>query len=182
MPILNLNGTTRKPAAVIQGQIFTPGLASTQHGTVAVYGRSYNAPFTTSGKPLFNATDNNSTQPHLPSLKVEAPGDVVKLKTFVKVHPWEKGATFSTTKPARPIVQRVGGPSNTADTPSNPNAPRLKMQPRPLRAGSQTPTEKTTNLSFLRSGGTIGVHADPQAGTSSDTSRWSVAKKGAVVA
>lgn len=182
MGVLNLNGVSRKNTKPIAGSIFLPGLASEQHPTVSVYGRSYNSPFTTSAIPVFNASRNNSTQPHLPALKVESPGQVVKLKHFVKVHPNEKGSTFATNVPARPIVGRVGGPSNTTNTPANPNAPKLTRQPRPLRAGSQTPTEKTTNLSFLRSGGTLSPHANPPAGTSNQTSRWHTVKKGAVIA
>lgn len=180
MPIQNLNGTYRKHAKPITGVLFSDGLAAHQHGVVTVAGRTYNSPFTSSDKSVFPTGRTVSTQAAIAPTKVESPGAVVPLHDFVKVHPWEKGATFSTNKPARPIVGRVGGPSKYANTPANPNAPKLRAQPRPPRMGSQTPVVKTTNLSFLRSGGTLGGHADPQAGTSSHVSKWAVTKNGVV--
>lgn len=181
MPILNLNGITRKPARQISGNIFRANLAARQHPTLRVTGKTYNSPFTTSSANLFPKGQTVSTQPHVAALKVEAPGKVVRLHKFVKIHPNEKGSTFSTTLPKRPIAHPVGGPSKRADTPANPNAPKLRQQPRPVRRAPLLKPEVATNLSFLRSGGTIGGHVDPAAGTSSGVSRWATVKKGAVV-
>jgi len=178
MGILNLNGIERKNAKPIKGHIFTPQLAALQHPTVGFFGKTYNSPFTQSNKPVFPVGTNVATQPQLPPLKVESPGTVVPLDDFVKVHPNEKGSTFATNRSARPVDFRNGGPSKTADTPANPNAPKLKRQPRPQRAGSQTPVEKQSHLSFIRSGGTLSAHSNKD----SFTSRWAVSKKGAVVA
>jgi hypothetical protein len=184
MPILNLNGTNRKHGIAtghtIKGSIFGPGLASRQHAVIGFHGKTYNSPFTSSSKSVFPTGQTVSTQPHVAATKVESPGDVVPVKDFVKVHPWEKGSHFSTTKPVRAIVERTGGPSPQADTPANPNAPAPLRQPRPKRPISQPPVVKSTNLSFLRSGGTLGGHVDPQAGVSSDVSRWLTVKKGVV--
>lgn len=177
---MNLNGVSRKPAKPIVGRIFASGVAAAQHSTLNVAGRTYNSPFTESSANLFPKGRTVSTQPHVMALKVETPGNVVPLHKFVKIHPNEKGKTFSTTLPQRPVVQRAGGPSKQADTPANPNAPKLKQQPRPLRPIPVLKPETQLHLSFLRSGGTIGVHANPDAGTSSHVSRWSVTKKGAV--
>jgi hypothetical protein len=186
MPILNLNGTERKhgiaTGKTISGAIFTPGLAAIQHPVIGFRGRTYSSPFTASDKPLFNNTRTVSTQPALPPLKNQGSGKVVMTHDFVKIHPNEKGKTFSTTARVRPVAFRAGGPSKHTDTPANPNAPRLRFMSRPQHVMGELAPEKKTNLSFLRSGGTIGGHVDPQAGTSSGTSRWRVADKGVVVA
>jgi hypothetical protein len=184
MPILNLNGTTRKhgiaTGKTIKGTIFGAGLAKAQHDTTLAVGKSYNSPFTHSSANLFPKGQTVSTQPHVQALKHEQPGSITSVQDFVKIHPWEKGKTWSTTPPVQSIVQRTGGPSKDADVPSNPNARYQQKQPRPALRPVKGKNETLTNLSFVRSGGTIGGHADPQAGTSSDTSRWHTTKKGAV--
>lgn len=177
MPILNTNGVSRKDAKPIAGTIFGAGIAASQHPVLGIIGTSYSSPFTKSAKSVFPVGSTVSTQPHLAPLKVESPGQVVHLKKFVKVHPNEKGTFFATNQPPRPIVGRVGGPSKHSNTAANPNQP--KHVARPFRMGSQTPVVKTTNMSFLRSGGTLGAHAEKNAGTSSNTSRWSTTKTGA---
>lgn len=180
MPIINLNGTTRKHGIAngrtIAGQIHQPSIAAAQHGTTVVYGKSYSSPFTTSSASLFNASNNNSTQPHLSALKVESPGKVVPVSVVVKIHPNEKGTFFSTTKGPKPVYGRTGGPSPHHDTASSPNTSTLKATPRPVRRPQLTSPEKKTHLSFLRSGGTLGGHQN----TSSNTSRWHTIKKGVV--
>lgn len=182
MSILNLNGTERKhgiaTGQTIKGRILAPGLASRQHGTVGFVGRTYNAQFTASGKTVNNTGRTTATQPYLPALKVESPGQVVPLHEFIKVHPHEKGSHFVTNLTPKAIVRRAGGPSKHADTAANPNTPN--RVPRPKRTGTLLQVEKQSHLSFLRSGGTMGGHSDPQAGTSSGVSRWATIKKGAV--
>lgn len=184
MPILNLNGTERKhgisTGKKIKGTIFGAGLASHQHSTTISNGKTYNSPFTGSSVNIFPKGQTVSTQPKVQATKMESPGVVVPVKSFVKVHPWEKGSFFSTNRSVHAVVARAGGPSKDNDVPSNPNARASTMQPRPARKPAKGKNETITALSFLRSGGTLGGHADPQAGTSSDSSRWRVTKKGAV--
>ena len=184
MPIQNLNGTTRKhgisAGKTIKGSIFGANLAKAQHDTTIVYGKSYNSPFTHSSASLFPKGQTVSTQPHVQALKHEQPGSIVSAGDFVKVHPWEKGTTFSTKVPEHAIYARTGGPSPYADTPANPNSRTELKQPPPRLKPVKGKNETKTNMSFLRSGGTLGGNADPQAGTSSDRSRWHVTKKGAV--
>lgn len=184
MPILNLNGTNRKHGIAngrtIPGAIFGAGLAARQHPVIGFHGRTYNSPFTSSAKSVFPTGRTTATQPALPATKVESPGKVVPIADFVRVHPWEKGSHFADIAPVRAIIGRVGGPSKHADTPANPNASNVKRQSRPVRTGSLKPVEKQSHLSFLRSGGTLGGHADPSAGTSDTVSRWHTVKKGVV--
>lgn len=173
--IVNPNGTVRKNGRPIQGTVLGPGLASHQHATLSFAGRTYNSPFTDSGKPLFNASNNNSTQLQLPALQVEAPGDVVATADFVKVHPTAKGTFFRPTAPAtRPVAFRAGGPSKHANTPANPNAP-TPPPPRVKRSPQVSTEKQPPALSFLRSGGTLSAHANHD----SYSSRWSQTKKGA---
>jgi hypothetical protein len=178
MPVLNLNGTARKHGiangATIQGEIFQPGLAHAQHGTTRVSGTSYNSPFTKSSGSVFGPNQNNSTQPALPAVKVESPGKVVPVNDVVKVHPNEKGSFFSTNTAARPVNFRSGGPSSSANTAANPNNPAIHRKPRPVRKPPMLAPEKETHLSYLRSGGTLGPHAN----SSSTTSRWHTVSKG----
>jgi hypothetical protein len=172
MGIQNLNGTARKNARRITGSIHS-NVAGEQHGTVSFSGTTYNSPFTSSGKPLFTPTNDNGQQVQLAPLKVEAPGDVVGLHEFVKVHPQSKTTLNNSTR-VIPVVTRAGGPSKHHDTPSSPN--KQHPQPRKPRSFSKMPVEKTSNLSFLRSGGTLSSHA----GKDQYASRWSKVKKGVV--
>lgn len=177
--IQNLNGTSRKPAKPIKGARFAPGVDVAQHRTIGFVGKTYNSPFTTSGKPLFNDQRDNSTQPALPALQVESPGHVVATADFVKVHPNEKGATFHPTPPgSRPLAFRAGGPSKTANTAANPN--KTVLHPRPVRVTSlRTHVHnmlRTPQLSFLRSGGTLAA----KSGHDVYASRWSTIKKGVI--
>jgi hypothetical protein len=182
MGVIALNGVSPKMARPIAGQIFESELAATQHDTTTVGGTSYAAPLTSSGKSVFPEGRTMSTQPHLAALAMETPGHVVKVHKVVRVAPHEKGSHFSGTHPGRPVVGRAMGPSPHADTAHSPNAPSLKQTTRPIRRPYTPPPSNHTLMSFHRSGGTIGAHADPQAGTSSGVSRWATVKKGAVPA
>jgi hypothetical protein len=184
VPILNLNGVNRKhglaDGRTIKGSIFGVGLADTQHKTLTVIGKTYNSPFTQSSANLFPRGRTLATQPQMQAVKVETPGKVVSVKKVVRVPPWEKGSHFSTTQNRVTIARRAGGPSKEHDTATTPNDHKLRVQSRPKRSPMQDTSNNKSTLSFLRSGGTIGGHVDPQAGTSSGTSRWSVVKRGAV--
>jgi hypothetical protein len=158
------------------------GIAASQHDTTAVDGTSYQSPFTESGKPLFNATNDNAQQVQMAPLKVESAGDVIPAMDFIKVHPWEKGTHFSTTASKQhAVIARKGGPDPRSDTPSHPDDLKVHRKARqPLKPSSNEIAKSSITGSFLRSGGTIGGHVDPQAGTSSDVSRWHTTKRGAV--
>lgn len=174
MPILNLNGVERKNAKPVKGRIFAQGLSNRQHPTVGFVGKTYNSPFTSSDVPPLGTQVATATQRQLPALKSEYPGKTVGVHQFVKVHPWEKGATFSTNQ-HRPVVSRQGGPSRYADTPANPNAVNLRAVNRPRRYPVAGKNETQTNLSFIRSGGTLAGKSN----TDQFRSRWSTIKKGA---
>jgi hypothetical protein len=174
MPILNLNGTTRKHAAPIKGTIDQAGIAAHQHGVTVKVGTSYQSPFTASARSVFPTGRTIATTPYLPPLKSEAPGDVVHLSSFVRVQPHEKGSHFATTQPVHHLVNRAGGPSIKHDTAKSPNA-SMRPQPRPTRHPFVT-SENQSHLSFLRSGGTLRPHSN----LDSSTSRWHVVKKGVV--
>jgi len=183
MPIQTGNGAKPKPSRLVQSRndVLHNGIAAAQHPITVVDGTSYNSPFTASAKPLWNATNDNAQQVQLAPLKVESAGDVVPAMDFVKVHPWEKGTHFATTKNQHHIVKRAGGPDRKSDTPFHPDHPSVKSKPRPrLKPSSNEIAKATINNSFLRSGGTLGGHPDPQAGTSFNASRWAVTKKGVV--
>lgn len=166
MSIVNPNGTERKPAKPIVGRIFAPGLASVQHGTPTFVGRTYNSPFTVSSRGLFGPANNVSTQAQIPATKVESPGVVVLLNYFVKVHPNEKGSTFSTNVKPQPVVKRTGGPSKHADVPTNPN--KKIVRPRPYRSPSVSMERHPSNPSFFHSNATLGTHANQD----KSTPRW----------
>lgn len=174
--IVNPNGTNRKNAVPVRGTVLGAGLAGLQHSSTHVaIGKTYQSPFTESSANLFSAANNNSTQAVLPALQVESPGKVVATKDFVKVHPTAKGTFFTPTAPAsRPVAFRAGGPSKTANTPSNPN--RVTPVARPVRAPQTETSSIPPMLSFLRSGGTLTGHPN----NDSFQSRWSVTKKGVV--
>jgi hypothetical protein len=182
MGVIALNGVSPKYAKPIVGTIFGAGLAASQHGLTRIGGTSYASPLTASDKSVHPSGQTNATQPHLTALKQQEPGQIVKLHDRVAVAPHEKGSHFATTHPGRPIASRTMGPSPHKDTAHSPNAPSLKHQAPPSRHPYAPPPSNHTLLSFLRSGGTIGAHTDPQAGTSSGTSRWATVKKGAVPA
>lgn len=186
MPVMTHNGVLPKRSRLIKPEnadanVIHDGVAASQHGTTAVSGRSYNT-LTESAKPLFNATNDNAQQQQLAPLKAQAVDNVVPAMNFVKVHPWEKGTHFSTTaSKAHAIVSRKGGPDPKSDTPFHPDDAKVHTQPRPQHKPSSNEIAKNNLFpSFLRSGGTLGGHSDPQAGTSSGTSRWSTVKKGVV--
>lgn len=190
MPIQTPNGILPKRSRLGKSTLSVTvsplhdGIAASQHGTTAISDTSYNSPFTPSGKPLFNATNDNAQQIQLAPMKVESAGDVVPAMDFIKVHPWEKGTHFSTTASKQhALIARKGGPDPKSDTPSHPDDLKNHMKARPvLKASSDEIAKANFFPSFLRSGGTIGGHVDPQAGTSSGTSRWATVKKGVVVA
>jgi hypothetical protein len=179
MPILNINGVTRKPGigdSVIKGSIFNPGIAAKQHGTTTVAGTSYNSPFTPSNKPIFGASHNNSTQPALVATKVSEPGQVVPVNSFQKVQPQQRGSFFATNTAARPVTGRVGGPSSKANTPASPNAPKLTRVAPPKLVPNAHPARTHVGGFFAHAGGgTITSHAN----MSSTVDRWSVKKTGA---
>jgi hypothetical protein len=175
MGILNLNGVERKNHPYIRGDVFGAGLAVHQHPTIGVTGKSYSSPLTESSVNIFPAGRSVATLAHVPALIVESPGKVVQHKEFVRIGPHEKGSHFATTNTARPTFKRTGGPSKTNDVPSNPNAPSTNKMKRPQRSIANHAPEKSTNLSFLRSGGTLGSHPN----STSTVSRWAVTKTGA---
>jgi hypothetical protein len=86
----------------------------------------------------------------------------VKGNDFTKVHPTEKGNTFS-VKPigSRPVAFRAGGPSKHANVPTNPNkitvTPRRSYVP---NTSSELPHHQPVNGSFLRSNAVLATHAN----------------------
>lgn len=175
--IVNPNGTQRKPGVVPQGTIHGPDAASKQHGTVRVSGRSYNSPFTDSDVSVFPTGASIATQPQLPATKEQTPGITVNQTQFKKVYPTETPQFFQTSVRAHALVNRAGGPSTTANTPSNPNAIRHVKQTPPPQGTSQTPVSHLSLDSFhdQNNGSTIGSHAN----SSSSKSRWDTVKTGA---
>lgn len=189
MPILNLNGVSRKPSRLVPARnLNRDALSAAQHPTLGFSGKTYNSPFTASAIPPLNDSHNSSTQTQLPALKVETPGKVVPLHSFVKVHPDEKTATVKQAFPAqgRPAYTRTGGPSKHADTPANPNIRKVPTQ-RPkrtphkasekLKAGHSSIGQHAVAGSFLSTNAILGSHSNHDVVS---VGRWDHIKKGVV--
>lgn len=177
MPILNLNGTSRKTGrtpAQYGGDIHQAGMAAKQHPTVRVAGVSYNSPFTPSSKSVFPGGATIATQPQVAPLKAGAGGAITSVADFTRTPP-NSSTFFNTNVGPRPVVNRAGGPSRTANTPSNPNAVARVRPPAPKPRPVKVAAEHANAQSFFTQGGTIGSHAN----SSSNQDRWSTTKKGA---
>jgi hypothetical protein len=174
MPIVNLNGVSRKNARPIEGDVFGQGLASQQHGTTVATGRTYNSPFTHSSRDLFPKGRSVAQMPALPALQQERAGEVVKTSDFVKVQPHEKGTFFSTKARVGHVQRRAGGPDIQHDTAHSPNQFK-HTQARPVRKPLSEPG-RDIHPSFMRGGGTLSANANHDKWQS----RWSQTKKGVV--
>lgn len=184
MPILNLNGVSRKPTRLIPARnLNRNSFAAQQHSTLGFSGKTYNSPFTASAIPPLNNSHNSSTQSKIAATKVETPGVVVALHSFQKVHPNETTATVkqANTATSRPVVSRVGGPSAHADTPANPNArkaPSPRTPPSPHKSSEKINPGQSNGKSivlgsFLSSNKTLSSHSNQDIVSAG---RWDVEK------
>ena len=179
MPIINLNGLSRKNARYIHGDVFSHGPAADQHPSIGFMGRTYNSPFTESSKPPLATQFNVATQQQLPALQVQEAGQVVLTKNFIKVQPHEKGSPIVYDPTRHTIARSTGGPSQSHNTPTTPNSRKtIKVMPRPMRHPVGSPEKYHVPAgSFL-----MGAHSALTSHAPSDsmtTSRWNKVKKGA---
>jgi hypothetical protein len=163
-------------------------------------GLSYNSQFTESGIPPMGNHFNIATQPQLPAIRHEQPGQIVAAVDYVKVPPDTRSASFSVGQPARPIVNRAGGPSPTQNTAFHIRSPRppvrrVQLMPSLSTEKAQTAAAVATSAnqrkvpftvigkvaepvgSFLQggSGQTLSQHVHNDLAIS----RWTTIKKGA---
>lgn len=175
MPIQNNIARKRNTTIQTSGSVFPA--PNKQKPALGFQGTTYSSPFTESDKPPLGSSHNTATQVQLPATKMESPGVVVSLKSFMRVSPTEKGSTFATNvRPAylRAVVSRAGGPSTHSDTPKNPN-PKSNVT-RPVVNPSVTNERKTTGSFLKNSNQTLSAHVN----ASTAVSRWATVKKGVV--
>ena len=176
MPILNLNGTTRKHGRIATGAFGGQGPSTAQHVPTGVLGTGYNSQFTVSDVAPLGTSINTATQPQLPALKAGAGGTVMALHQFQKVHPSENIPSLTPTAPIRVVSPGYGSPSPSNDVPSNPN--KKQRPPARLVPNPHVPTEKlpVTTGSFLHPvNQTLSAHANHDV----NANRWNTVKKGA---